>query len=107
MERDHLRSASHNKRRNPVSETNSQTSDSEAVGDQNIAVMNPNKGSRMKNYKNLVNNLAEMNAIMCVGDSKFALKYYLEDNFWHFLPIDEKKTTFHGGFRYSSLAAVS
>lgn len=47
-----------------------------------------------------------MQSIICVGDTNFILKYYLEDNYWQFLQYDDKKTTFNGGLRYSSLATL-
>jgi hypothetical protein len=53
-----------------------------------------------------VDNLADMHAIICIGDTNMVLKYYLEDNYWQAIQIDEKKSNFHGGIRYSSLCVI-
>lgn len=61
---------------------------------------------KRKDKNNSNKNLAELKAIFCISDSKYILKYFIEDDHWQQLQFDEKKTTFIGGLRYSSAVYI-
>ena len=50
--------------------------------------------------------ILEIPVIFSIGDMKYVLKYFLDDNFWQIIEFDEKNSIFKPNVRYASLCNI-
>ncbi len=63
--------------------------------------------SQGKEKNKKIDDYVDMSAVFAIGDNKFVLKYYLEDNYWQMIELEDSVSSYKGNLRYCSVCYIS